>query len=110
MSFLLVAVVALGLLCFQLDPRDYQNVLASEGIHPNPGPGGDVKKAVGTIEERLQRLKREEGREKNEEGAKKQRCSSPPLASCGSTIMHKLSEDKGKEGNDKETVDKRGET
>ena len=89
-------------------PRDYQNVLASEGIHPNPGPCGDVKKAVETIEERLQRLKREEDREKAEEGAKKQRCTSPPLVSCGNNIMHKLSKDKGKEGKDKETVEKGG--
>ena len=57
MSSALVVVVALCLLCFQLDSRDYQIVLAAEGIHPNPGPDGGVMKAVETIEEKLQRLK-----------------------------------------------------
>ena len=86
-------------------PRDYQVALAAEGIHPNPGPDGGVMKAVETIEERLQRLKRAEDREKAEGGVKKQRCSSPPLASCGSTNSHTLSTGHGKKGKKRSNED-----
>ena len=77
MSLLLVAVVALGLVCFQLDPRDLQSVLACEGIHPNPGPDGVVKKEVEVIEERALRKGQEDARGKAEGGKKKQRCTFP---------------------------------
>jgi len=106
MSAASVVVVALCLLCFLLDPRDYQVVLAAEGVHPHPGPDGVVMQAVETIEDKLQRQKRDDDREQVEEGgAKKQRCSSPPLASCGSTISHTLSTGHGKEGKKRSTED-----
>ena len=91
---------------FSARPRDYQVVLAAEGVHPHPGPDGVVMQAVETIEEKLQRLKRAEDREQAEGGVKKQRCSSPPLASCGSTISHTLSGSHGHKEKVKETVEK----
>ena len=83
-------VVALCLLCFIVDPRDYQEVLAAEGVHPHPGPDpqqGVVMQAVETIEEKVQRQKRAEDREQVKGEEKKQRCLSPPLASCESTFL-----------------------
>ena len=75
------AFVVAVLLCSLVDPRDRQEVLAAEGIHPHPGPGlqqGAVMQEVESIEERMQRQKRAEDREKVKGGEKKQRCS-PPL-------------------------------
>ena len=68
MSAASLVVVVLCLLCFLLDPRDYQGVLAAEGVRPHPGPDGVVAQAVDTIEEKLQRQKREDDRKKIEEG------------------------------------------
>ena len=98
-------VVALCLLCFIVDPRDYQEVLAAEGVHPHPGPDpqqGVVMQAVETIEERVQRRKRAEDREQVKGEEKKQRCLSPPLASCESTTSNNLSSGEQKGGGKRE--------
>ena len=70
---LLAVVVALALLCFLSDPRDRRDVLFSEGLHPHPGPGGNVKNEVDTIEKKVRQ------REEAEEVKKKLRYTSPPL-------------------------------
>ena len=70
---LAAVVVALALLCFFLDPRDRQSVLFSEGLHPHPGPDGNVKKEVDTIEEKVRQ------REEAEDANKKMRLTSLPL-------------------------------
>ena len=65
------AFVVAFLLCYLGDPRDRQEALAAEGVHPHPGPWphhGAVKQEVETIKERT---KRAEDREKVRGGEKK---------------------------------------